>query len=102
MPDRFPMFGEPGEMTWQEVKDFLDHIRTTCMDERQALKLEVRRLNARIDRMTANCGWCQETRSPSGGFSPCPLHEGAERAAIGKDEITGRMWAYCPNCGRSK
>lgn len=35
---------EPGGMTWQEVKDFLDHIRTTCMDERQELKLEVRRL----------------------------------------------------------
>jgi len=36
-------------MTWQEVKDFLDHIRTTCMDERQELKLEVRRLQAELE-----------------------------------------------------
>lgn len=43
---------EPGGMTWQEVKDFLDHIRTTCMDERQALKLEVRRLRAELQRRT--------------------------------------------------
>lgn len=38
-------------MTWQEVKDFLDHMRTTCMDDRTALKLEVRKLrqeNARL------------------------------------------------------
>jgi hypothetical protein len=42
---------EPDGMTWQDVKDFLDHIRTTCMDERQALKLKVRALeqeNARL------------------------------------------------------
>ena len=36
-------------MTWQEVKDFLDHIRTTCMDERQALKLEVRQLRGDVE-----------------------------------------------------
>lgn len=40
-------------MTWQEVKDFLDHIRTTCLEERQALKLEVRALRAEVARLTA-------------------------------------------------
>jgi hypothetical protein len=33
---------EPGGMTWQEVKDFLDHIRATCMDERQMWKERAR------------------------------------------------------------
>ena len=42
---------EAGGMTWQEVKDFLDHIRTTCMDERTALKLEVRHLRAENSRL---------------------------------------------------
>lgn len=37
-----------GGMTWQEVKDFLDHIRTTCMDERTNLKLEARHLRAEV------------------------------------------------------
>lgn len=48
---------EPGGMTWQEVKDFLDHMRTTCMDERQALKLEVRQLrqeNTRLKRLVGS------------------------------------------------
>lgn len=38
---------EPDGMTWQEVKDFLDHMRETCMDDRQALKLKVRELRSR-------------------------------------------------------
>jgi hypothetical protein len=34
---------EPGGMTWQEVKDFLDHIRVTCVEERQMWKERARR-----------------------------------------------------------
>ena len=37
---------DPGGMTWREVKDFLDHMRETCIEDRQKLKLEVRRLRA--------------------------------------------------------
>lgn len=39
---------EPDGMTWDDVKAFLDHIRTTCMDDRTALKLEVRALRAEV------------------------------------------------------
>lgn len=35
-------------MTWQEVKDFLDHMRTTCIDERQRLKLRCRALEGAL------------------------------------------------------
>lgn len=59
-------------------------------------------MEARIDRMTSACGWCQDRCSASEGFSPCPLHEGAERMEIEKDEITGRVWFCCPNCGAEK
>jgi hypothetical protein len=52
MPDLVPA-EVPGGMTWQEVKDFLDHMRTTCMDERTALKLEVRHLRQENARLTA-------------------------------------------------
>ena len=47
---------EPGGMTWQEVKDFLDHIRTTGMDERQEFKLEVRRLLRAVRRVDQKYG----------------------------------------------
>jgi hypothetical protein len=44
---------DPGGMTWREVKDFLDHMRETCIKDRQELKLEVRRLRAENERLTA-------------------------------------------------
>lgn len=70
--------------------------------ELEKLRAKLAWAEARINRMTANCGWCQETVTTGGGFFPCPLHEGAERGAIGKDEITGRFWFFCPNCGAEK
>jgi hypothetical protein len=63
---------------------------------------EIERLRARIDRMMANCEWCQEGASPSGGFSPCPLHEGAEEGTVTKDEINTHFVLVCPNCGRPR
>jgi hypothetical protein len=44
---------DPGGMTWREVKDFLDHMRETCIKDRQELKLEVRRLRAENERLAA-------------------------------------------------
>lgn len=42
----------PGGMTWQEVKDFLDHIRVTCMDDRQMWKERARKAEAEVARLT--------------------------------------------------
>lgn len=78
------------------VQGFCIAINERCVE----LQKENEWLRGRINRMCANCGWCQETRSESGSFSPCPLHEGAERGMVGKDEITGRFWFFCPNCGK--
>lgn len=41
----------PGGMTWREVEDFLDHMRETCIKDRQELKLEVRRLRRELGQM---------------------------------------------------
>jgi hypothetical protein len=50
----------------QEIKDFLDHMRTTCVEERQVLKLEVRRLRSEV-RRAYHRGWedamCQQHRA---------------------------------------
>lgn len=42
---------DPGGMTWREVKDFLDHMRETCIKDRQELKLEVRHLRQENERL---------------------------------------------------
>lgn len=41
-------------MSWQEVKDFLDHMRETCIKDRQDLKLEVRALRRENQAMVDN------------------------------------------------
>lgn len=38
-------------MTYEEVKGFLDHMRETCMEDRQALKLKVRSLESALRRL---------------------------------------------------
>lgn len=63
MPDLVPADEGYGGMTWQEVKDFLDHIRETCMNDRQMWKerargaeTEAARLG-RLEKRLTEIGW---------------------------------------------
>ena len=42
-----------GGMTYEEVKEFLDHIRETCMADRQHWKERARMAEAEVVRLTA-------------------------------------------------
>lgn len=60
-------------MTWDEVKGFLDHIRTTCMDERQMWKERARKAERlyEFDAWMAygvEKGWCSRP--------VCATHDG--------------------------
>ncbi|HET7110205.1 MAG TPA: hypothetical protein VFI41_04995 [Gemmatimonadales bacterium] len=62
-------------MTWDEVKGFLDHIRTTCMDERQMWKERARKAERLYEfaawlEFGAKQGWCSEPFCTTHGLQP--------------------------------
>jgi hypothetical protein len=56
---------QPGGMTWQEVKDFLDHMRETCMADRQRFKEESRRYRAALETVAR---WDSRSAKEQGGI----------------------------------